>query len=233
MNVLRFHFSSVPDGKQLLAQAANDSHGRVRMTAAVTASYLPRRVGLETLASTEAKDQNVSILYKQTYDYAREVLNHKPAEEDLTERKVTAPAHLSAEHKKLFVDGSEIYAREGHCITCHQGNGKGLPDSGFPPLAGTKWTTGDSDRLVKLTLKGLMGPIEVMGRKYPGQVPMTPFEHMLNDQEIASVLTYVRNSFGNKASAVEPAQVSKIRSEVKSFVGLYSPDALLKEHPLK
>ena len=56
---------------------------------------------------------------------------------------------------------------------------------------------------------------------------------MLNDQEIASVLTYVRNSFGNKASAVEPAQVSKIRSEVKSFVGLYSPDALLKEHPLK
>jgi len=233
MNVLRFHFSSVPDGKQLLAQAANDSHGRVRMTAAVTASYLPRRVGLETLASTEAKDQNVSILYKQTYDYAREVLNHKQAEEDLTERKVTAPAHLSAEHKKLFVDGSEIYAREGHCITCHQGNGKGLPDSGFPPLAGTKWITGDSDRLVKLTLKGLMGPIEVMGRKYPGQVPMTPFEHMLNDQEIASILTYVRNSFGNKASAVEPAQVSKIRSEVKSFVGLYSPDALLKEHPLK
>jgi mono/diheme cytochrome c family protein len=78
-----------------------------------------------------------------------------------------------------------------------------------------------------------MGPIEVLGKKYPGQVPMTPFEHMLNDQEIASVLTYVRNSFGNKASAVEPAQVSKIRSEVKSFVGLYSPDALLKEHPLK
>ena len=78
-----------------------------------------------------------------------------------------------------------------------------------------------------------MGPIEVLGRKYPGQVPMTPFEHMLNDQEIASVLTYVRNSFGNKASAVEPAQVSKIRGEVKSFVGLYSPNALLKEHPLK
>ena len=231
MNVLRFHFSSVPEAKELLTNAANDSHGRVRMTAAVTASYLPRKIGLETLAS--ADDQNESAIYKQTFDYAREVLNRQPAESELKERKIAAPSHLSAEHKKLFVAGSEIYAREGHCITCHQGNGKGLPDSGFPPLAGTKWTTGDSDRLIKLTLKGLMGPIEVLGRKYPGQVPMTPFEHMLNDQEIASVLTFVRNSFGNKASPIETEEVARIRQEAKSFVGLYSPDALLKEHPLK
>ena len=184
------------------------------MTAAVTASYLPRKLGLETLASTENK--SVSAIYKQTYYFAREVLNRQPAESELKDRKVAAPSHLSAEHKKLFVEGSEIYMREGHCITCHQGNGKGLPDSGFPPLVGTKWTTGNSDRLIKLTLKGLMGPIEVMGRKYR-QVPMTPFEHMLNDQEIASVLTYVRNSFGNKASPIEPSRVSKIRGEVKKL----------------
>ena len=231
MNVLRFHFSSVPDAKELLAQAANDSHGRVRMTAAVTASYLPRKLGLETLES--ADDKNESAIYQQTYGYAREVLNRKAATSDMKDRKVAAPAHLSAEHSKLFVEGSEVYAREGHCITCHQGNGNGLPDSGFPPLAGAKWVTGDPDRLIKVTLKGLMGPMEVKGRKYPGQVPMTPFEHMLNDQEIASVLTYVRNSFGNKASPIESSQVAKVRGEVKDFVGLYSPDALLKEHPIK
>ncbi|HAD21537.1 MAG TPA: dehydrogenase, partial [Opitutae bacterium] len=230
MNVLRFHFSSVPEGKELLTQAANDDHGRVRMTAAVTASYLPRRLGLEILASAE--EHNTSGIYKQTYTYTREVLDRKPAEEDLKERKIAAPSHLSAKHKKLFVDGSEIYSREGHCITCHQGNGKGLPGSGFPPLAGTTWTVGNSDRLIKLTLKGLMGPIEVLGQKYPGQVPMTPFEHMLNDQEIASVLTYVRNSFGNKATPVETEDVARVRKEVKDFVGLYSPDALLKDHPL-
>jgi mono/diheme cytochrome c family protein len=230
MNVLRFHFSSVPEGKALLAQAANDEHGRVRMTAAVTASYLPRKLGLKTLASTE--EHNVSGIYQQTYTYTREVLNRKPAEEDLKDRKIAAPSHLSAKHKKLFVDGSEIYSREGHCITCHQGNGKGLPGSGFPPLAATKWAVGNSDRLIKLTLKGLMGPIEVLGQKYPGQVPMTPFEHMLNDEEIASVLTYVRNSFGNKASPVEIDDVSRVRKEVKDFVGLYSPDALLKKHPI-
>jgi hypothetical protein len=43
----------------------------------------------------------------------------------------------------------------------------------------------------------------------------------------------VRNSFGNKAAPVETKDVARIRSEVKDFVGLYSPDALLKEHPLK
>ena len=78
-----------------------------------------------------------------------------------------------------------------------------------------------------------MGPIEVAGKKYPGQVPMTPFESLLNDEEIASVLTYVRNSFGNKASPIRPGDVKKVRAEIKGKVGLYSPDELLKQHPLK
>ena len=133
----------------------------------------------------------------------------------------------------MYIQGSEVYAREGHCITCHQGNGKGLPDSGFPPLAGTRWVTGNSDRLIKLTLKGLMGPIEVLGKKYPGQVPMTPFEHMLKDDEIAAVLTFVRNSFGNKASPVTIEHVARIRNDYKSKLGLYSPKELLIQHPLE
>ena len=169
MNVLRFHFSSVPEAKKLLAAAAKDNHGRVRMTAAVTASYLPRKLGLETLES--ADDKNESAIYQQTYGYAREVLNRKAATSDMKDRKVAAPAHLSAEHSKLFVEGSEVYAREGHCITCHQGNGNGLPDSGFPPLAGAKWVTGDPDRLIKVTLKGLMGPMEVRGVNTPDRYP--------------------------------------------------------------
>ena len=71
-----------------------------------------------------------------------------------------------------------------------------------------------------------MGPIEVLGRKYPGQVPMTPFEHMLNDEEIASVLTFVRNSFGNKASPIETEEVARIRQEAKKFRRSLFLDAL-------
>ena len=78
-----------------------------------------------------------------------------------------------------------------------------------------------------------MGPIEVLGKKYPGQVPMTPFEYMLKDNEISAVLTYVRNSFGNKASPITTDQVAKIRKAYKDKLGLYTPEDLLKEHPLK
>ena len=67
----------------------------------------------------------------------------------------------------------------------------------------------------------------------PGQVPMTPFEYMLKDEEISAVLTYVRNSFGNKASPITTDQVAKIRNEYKSKLGLYSPKELLEEHPLE
>ena len=140
---------------------------------------------------------------------------------------------MSKNDAKLFVQGAEIFNREAHCVTCHQENGKGLPDSGLPPLVQSAWVTGDPDRLIKLTLKGLMGPIEVNGRKYPGQVPMTPFENLLKDDEIASVLTYTRNAFGNKASAIQQSDVARVRKEVKNFIGLYKPEDLLKKHPIK
>ncbi|MCH1409655.1 MAG: cytochrome c, partial [Verrucomicrobiales bacterium] len=132
-----------------------------------------------------------------------------------------------------FTTGAEVYAREAHCGTCHQSNGKGLPAAGFPPLAGTKWATGNPDRLIKASLKGLMGPIEVQGVKYPGTVPMTQFEHILKDDDLAAVLTFVRNSWGNKASAIMPEDVKKIRAEVKDKAGFYQPTELLKIHPLE
>jgi len=75
--------------------------------------------------------------------------------------------------------------------------------------------------------------MEVQGTKYPGQVPMTPFGGMLKDEEIAAVITYVRNSFGNKAPAVSAARVKKVREETKGKTGFYSPEELLKEHPLE
>ena len=62
---------------------------------------------------------------------------------------------------------------------------------------------------------------------------MTPFAGMLNDDEVAAVLTYVRNSFGNKASVISPDQVKKVRQETKEKSGFYSPDELLKVHPME
>ena len=82
--------------------------------------------------------------------------------------------------------------------------------------------------LIKLTLDGLIGPIEVLGESYPGQVPMTPFRNLLSDDEVAAVLTYVRNAFGNQASAITPAQVESVRVNTATRQGYYTADELLQ-----
>ena len=78
-----------------------------------------------------------------------------------------------------------------------------------------------------------MGPIEVNGKQYAGQVPMTPFAGLLNDKEVAAVLTYVRNSFGNKASAITPEKVKEVRAATASKSDIYTSTKLLSEHPLE
>ena len=228
VRVLRYNNHRISNQRELLMAAANDEHGRVRLEALNAASYLPKEAGLPIVAAAEAK--GIDNYMKQSHDFAVGALEGAigGGEEAVA---VKPPAHLTGKVADQYVRGAEIYAREGHCGTCHQPDGKGLPDAGFPPVAGTKWVLGDPERMIKLTLKGLVGPIEVAGKKYPGQVPMTPFESLLNDQEIADVLTYVRNSFGNKADPVSAADVKEVRAATKGKTGLLNPADLLKEHP--
>ncbi len=97
------------------------------------------------------------------------------------------------------------------CGACHGQNGEGGPIA--PPLAGSEWVKGPISNLVRIQLRGLQGPITVAGKEYnmPGGMAALSFQ---NDEQIAGVLTFVRNSFGNKASAVKPEQVAALRSEV-------------------
>ena len=178
----------------------------------------------------EASKKPLDEWMRPPYETAIAHLNGREVKEKKEEIVTT---ELKGIDRELFNKGKAIYSREGYCITCHQADGKGLPASGFPPLTGTSWVVGSQDRLIKLLLKGLHGPIEVKGKKYPGQVPMTPFGGMLKDDEVAAVLTYVRNSFGNKASAVTVTKVKQIRAATKNKTGFYSPQELLKQHPME
>jgi mono/diheme cytochrome c family protein len=81
--------------------------------------------------------------------------------------------------------------------------------------------------LIRLALHGLIGPIEVKGVKYPGAVPMTPFK-FLSDEELADVLTFVRNAFGNKASPVTAQSVQKVRMTTKDQPSFYLATELQK-----
>ena len=83
-----------------------------------------------------------------------------------------------------------------------------------PPLIKTKWVLGDKNALIKIVLKGLKGgEIEIDGDTFEN--PMPAQEDNLTDQQIADVLTYVRNSFGNKASMITAAEVKKMRTALK------------------
>lgn len=103
--------------------------------------------------------------------------------------------------KKLFMT----------CSACHGANGEGGPIG--PPLAKSEWVNGPISNLIRIQLRGLTGPITVAGKEYNFANSMNPLSYQ-TDQEIAAVLTYVRNNFGNKASAVTPEQVASLRSEV-------------------
>jgi glucose/arabinose dehydrogenase/mono/diheme cytochrome c family protein len=228
VRVLRYTGHQVADQTNLLMQAAADLNGRVRLEAIVTASWLGKDKGLPILLEAGKKPLDEWMI--PAYETAIAHLNDK---ERVVKKEEPILTDLKGAERDLFMKGKAIYVRDGFCNTCHQSDGKGLTSSGFPPIAGTKWVTGSEERLIKLVLKGLYGPIEVLDKKYPGQVPMTPFAGMLNDEEVAAVLTYVRNSFGNKASAVSPEKVKSTRASIKDKTGFYSPEELLSQHPLE
>lgn len=217
VRVLRYNYGKVSDAQYMLQKAAQDDHGRVRLEAIVAASWLEPAKGLSVLdaASKEELDQWMSV----PFFTASAHLNDRPL--DLGEKEeVENP--LEGAEAALWEEGRKIYERDGFCGTCHQQDGNGLPAAGFPPLANSEWVK-DKNVLIKLTLKGLLGPITVNGIEYPGQVPMTPFEGLLDDQEVASVLTFVRNSFGHEEGAVTSREVARIRDEIKDQKGYYAP----------
>ena len=92
------------------------------------------------------------------------------------------------------------------------------------------------ERFIKIALKGLWGPIEVNGVQYDpskGVPPMTGFGGLLNDNEMAAVLSYVRLSFGNNGAMITSEQVRKVREATKDRMNFYTVEEILKEHPLK
>lgn len=111
------------------------------------------------------------------------------------------------------VNGATVYA--GTCAACHQANGEGSPGL-FPPLAGSEFVTGNPERLTRIVLHGLSGPVTVKGATYTGQMP--PWQQ-LSDAEVAAVLTYIRSSWGNTAPEIKADEVAGVRSATATRSG--------------
>ncbi len=113
------------------------------------------------------------------------------------------------------------------CAACHMPSGTGNRGNNVPPLAGSEWVLAEGpNRIIRIVLNGLQGPLEVKGDQYGANV-MTPF-NILTDDQIAAALTFVRHSWGNNAGPVNPEKVKAIREATKDKDGSWSPDELKK-----
>ena len=122
---------------------------------------------------------------------------------ELSEKKI---------NPEFFARGKKLYNRSGACVTCHQPSGKGLTDI-FPPLAGADWGLEPDDVVVRIVLNGLQGPTRILGKDY--SVPCIPtIWREWPDTDIAAVITYTRNAWGNSGPVVSAETVKRIRSEV-------------------
>lgn len=108
-----------------------------------------------------------------------------------------------------IANGKKVYTET--CLTCHQVDGLGVPNMN-PPLVKTEYVLGNKTRLIKIVLNGFNEDVEINGNTYSNNMPSHDF---LTDQQIADVLTYVRNSFSNKAPYITAAQVKAVRAANK------------------
>tara|TARA_R110002073_G_scaffold8027_18_gene44841 strand:+ start:821 stop:4351 length:3531 start_codon:yes stop_codon:yes gene_type:complete len=149
--------------------------------------------------------------------------------------KFNPPKHLKGADRKAYKLGAEVYQRESHCATCHLTHGQGSANV-YPPLVGSPWVNGSEERLIKMALHGVWGKMTVNGKTFDpsrGVPPMTAFRSLLKDEELAAVLTFVRNTWGNQSSPVSAASVKKVREQTSDRSTFWKPEELLAEHPLE
>jgi mono/diheme cytochrome c family protein len=105
--------------------------------------------------------------------------------------------------------GKAVY--ENVCALCHNPDGNGKPNQA-PPFAGSEWVLGSPNRMIRIPLAGLSGPLKVKDQDW--NLAMPAMGAALSDEDLAAVLSYMRQSWGNKASEITPDQVKKARAEI-------------------
>jgi nitrite reductase (NO-forming) len=109
---------------------------------------------------------------------------------------------------ELMQRGQQVFSTV--CFACHQSSGQGLPNT-FPPLAGSDFLMADKERSIRIVLQGLKGDVTVNGNKFHGEMPKLP----LSEDQIAGVLSYVRNNFGNSGELVTLSDVLRVKRQLE------------------
>ncbi len=127
----------------------------------------------------------------------------------VTTQPATKPA-AADDITTIMARGKAVYLQQ--CLACHQVDGGGVPHLNAPLDGATAVVGKDKVKLINIVLKGMSDRVEIDGEYYSNN--MAPHKE-LSDQQIADVLTYVRKSWTNKATAVTPAEVKAVRAKIK------------------
>lgn len=124
----------------------------------------------------------------------------------------------------LAAIGEKVYKGKG-CVACHQPNGQGTPGV-YPPLAGSEWVLGSTERLASLVAYGLMGPLTVKGQQYGSAIMPAHAPPILTPKEFAAVLTYIRQGWGNTASEITVEDATAFLNRTKGRAAMYTEGEL-------
>ena len=176
----------------------DDKDASVQIQLALSLRYSKDATATALLKTLQTKDTSNILLAK----VAERSIQEKD-ESNIELKAITLG--MDGEDRDLVYHGASYFKQL--CITCHGPEGKGIPSMIAPPLAGSARVNGDKKILVNILLHGLKGPID--GKKYPDQMLS---QQAQPDEYIASVLSYVRNSFGNKSRVISQDDVKEIRA---------------------
>lgn len=132
------------------------------------------------------------------------------------------PAPLNAEERRRFETGRELYVTT--CAVCHQPHGRGQ-DGLAPPLVDSEWVLGSEARLGRIVLHGVRGPIRVGDKTYELDMPGLG---TMDDESLASILTYVRREWGHDGSPIGPEAIRAIRGAAQGREEAWTAEELLK-----
>ena len=124
----------------------------------------------------------------------------------------------------------ELY--KTYCSACHGAKGEGGVEGTAPPLVNSAWVKGEPDRAIKIVLHGVMGKMDVAGKNYDLMMP--PQGAVLNDRQIASIITFSRemNGLAKRDATVDPNKVAKWRAKYQDKETYWKTEELLRDHPL-
>lgn len=220
---------ALPDALGMLAKAVRDEHPRVRLEAVVASSHVAKAGAVEVavLALDSPQDKFITYALRQAVRALQPQWQKPLAEGGLTfggkAEHIAYVKKIASTAPEVAHPGQAVY--DALCLNCHQPGGKGLPGV-YPPLEGSEWVGGDTTTLIKIVLHGLAGPIQVAGTEYGRAVPVPMPPMGLDDQQVADVLSYIRGSFGHKASAVKPDEVKAVRAATAQRTTFWTPQEL-------